>query len=123
MTKFSWRLKYMANYILEVFFLTTSPSTQTKCPKIYAATPVLPLKAVKKYAEFNETQNEDSRSNRWNPGHILALKLDNIDSTESNSKRFKIILWRYWREIKEMYSTLRNTKKICNNYVTETKGK
>ena len=43
MTKFPWKLKYMAKYILEVFFLTTFPSTQKKCPKIYAVTLVLPL--------------------------------------------------------------------------------
>ena len=34
----------MAKYILEAFFLTTFPSTQKKCPKIYAVTLVLPLK-------------------------------------------------------------------------------
>ena len=30
MTKFPWKLKYMAKYILEAFFLTTVPSTQKK---------------------------------------------------------------------------------------------
>ena len=35
----------MAKYILKAFFLTTFPSTQKKCPKIYAVTSVLPLKA------------------------------------------------------------------------------
>ena len=34
MTKFPWKLKYMAKYILKVFFLTTFPSTQKKCPKM-----------------------------------------------------------------------------------------
>ena len=34
----------MAKYILKAFFLTTFPSTQKKCPKIYAVTLVLPLK-------------------------------------------------------------------------------
>ena len=44
MTKFPWELKYMAKYILKAFFLTTFPSTQKKCPKIYAVILVLPLK-------------------------------------------------------------------------------
>ena len=44
MTKFPWKLKYMAKYILKAFFLTPFPSTQKKCPKIYAVTLVLPLK-------------------------------------------------------------------------------
>ena len=44
MTKFPWKLKYMAKYILEAFFVTTFPSTQKKCPKIYAVIRVLPLK-------------------------------------------------------------------------------
>ena len=44
MTKFPWKLKYIAKYILKAFFLTTFPSTQKKCPKIYAVTLVLPLK-------------------------------------------------------------------------------
>ena len=43
MEKFSWKLKYMAKYILKAFFLTTFPSTQKKCPKIYAVTLVLPF--------------------------------------------------------------------------------
>ena len=47
MTKFPWKLKYMAKYILEAFFLTTFPSTQKKCQKIYAVTLVLPLKTHK----------------------------------------------------------------------------
>ena len=38
----------MAKYILKAFFLTTFPSTQKKCPKIYAVTLVLPLKTEKK---------------------------------------------------------------------------
>ena len=42
--KFPWKLKYMAKYILKAFFLTTFPSTQKKCSKIYAVTLVLPLK-------------------------------------------------------------------------------
>ena len=46
MTKFPWKLKYMAEYILKAFFLTNFPSTQKKCPKIYAVTLVLPLKVV-----------------------------------------------------------------------------
>ena len=29
-TKFPWKLKYMAKYILKAFFLTTFPSTQLK---------------------------------------------------------------------------------------------
>ena len=33
----------MTKYILKAFFLTTFPSTQKKCPKIYAVTLVLPL--------------------------------------------------------------------------------
>ena len=37
-------LKYMARYILKAFFLTTFPSTQKQCPKMYAVTLVLPLK-------------------------------------------------------------------------------
>ena len=44
MTKFPWKLKYMAKYILKAFFLTTFPLTQKKYPKIYAVTLVLPLK-------------------------------------------------------------------------------
>ena len=40
---FPWKLKYTAKYILKAFFLTTFPSTQKKCPKIYAVTLVLPL--------------------------------------------------------------------------------
>ena len=43
-TKFHWNLKYIAKYILQAFFLTAFPSTQKKCPKIYAVTLVLPLK-------------------------------------------------------------------------------
>ena len=43
MTKFPWKLKYMAKYILKAFFLTTFSSTKNKCPKIYAVTLVLPL--------------------------------------------------------------------------------
>ena len=43
MTKFPWKLKYMAKYTLKAFFLTTFPSTQKKCPNIYAVTLVLPL--------------------------------------------------------------------------------
>ena len=43
MTKFTWKLKYMAKYILKAFFLTTFPSTQKKCPKISAVTLVLSL--------------------------------------------------------------------------------
>ena len=30
MTKFPWKLKYIAKYILKAFFLTTFPSTQKK---------------------------------------------------------------------------------------------
>ena len=37
----------MAKYILKAFFLTTFPSTQKKCPKIYAVTLVLSLKKIK----------------------------------------------------------------------------
>ena len=48
MTKFPWKLKYMAKYILKAFFLTTFPSTQKKCPKIYVVTLVLPLNDKKK---------------------------------------------------------------------------
>ena len=44
MTKFPWKLKYIAKYILKAFFLTTFPLTQKKCPIIYAVTLVLPLK-------------------------------------------------------------------------------
>ena len=36
MTKFPWKLKYMAKHILKTFFLTNFPSTQKKCPKIHA---------------------------------------------------------------------------------------
>ena len=48
MTKFPWKLKYMAKYILKAFFLTTFPLTRKKCPKIYAATLVLPLNGFRK---------------------------------------------------------------------------
>ena len=33
MTKFPWKLKYMAKYILKAFFLTTFPSTQKNVQK------------------------------------------------------------------------------------------
>ena len=46
MTKFPWKLKYMAKYILKAFFLTTFFATQKKSPKIYAVTLVLPLKLL-----------------------------------------------------------------------------
>ena len=49
MTKFHWKLKYMAKYTLKALFLTTFPSTQKKWPKIYAVTLVLPLKQLKDY--------------------------------------------------------------------------
>ena len=55
MTKFPWKLKYMAKYILKAFFLTTIPSTQKKYPKIYAVTLVLPLKAVFHHLKLWET--------------------------------------------------------------------
>ena len=38
----------MAKYIFKAFLLTTFPSTQKKCPKIYAVTLVLPLKIQSK---------------------------------------------------------------------------
>ena len=62
MTKFPWKLKYVAKYILKAFFLTTFPSTQKKCPKIYAVTLVLPLKGKLAFIVFLVPLLEPSRS-------------------------------------------------------------
>ena len=49
----------MAKYIFKAFFLTTFPSTQQKCPKIYAVTLVLPLKEMREMENVN-LQKENS---------------------------------------------------------------
>ena len=43
MTKFPWKLKYMARYILKAFFSYYHSFNPKKCPKICALTQVLPL--------------------------------------------------------------------------------
>ena len=72
MTKFPWKLKYMAKYILKAFFLTTLPSTQKKCPKIYAVTLVLPLKDAlhihfQPKVRFSEDRGESAALGRCMP--------------------------------------------------------
>ena len=47
----------MAKQILKAFFLTTFPSTQEKCPKIYAFTLVLPLNSTQ-FVEFTSQEHK-----------------------------------------------------------------
>ena len=74
----------MAKYILKAFFLTTFPSTQKKCPKIYAVALVLPLKKNSKYLMV---------------GSIPTLHLKTFDQRE-----------RFHGKIKEKCSGKRNHK-------------
>ena len=64
MTKFPWKLKYIAKYILKAFFLTTFPSTQKKMSKIYAITLVLPLN-LKKHT-IGDDNSHISAILQWN---------------------------------------------------------
>ena len=73
----------MAKYILKAFFLTTSPSTQKKCPKIYAVTLVLPLK-------FG---NHIKRCNPWICTHSRIIRglqrcLSSVEAKKEQVTRF-----------------------------------
>ena len=66
MTKFPWKLKYMAKYTLKAFFLTTFPSTQKKCPKIHAVTLVLPLNPLRYFQyKYNNPFDHEKKSENW----------------------------------------------------------
>ena len=73
MTKFPWKLKYIAKYILKAFVRTAFPLTQKKCPKIYVVTLVLPLKVSTEIGKkVSYAAREESRF------HLVILPLVKI---------------------------------------------
>ena len=95
MTKFPWKLKYMAKYILKAFFLTTFPSNQKKCPKIYAVTLVLPLKWEENKYFLPYAYCFIFKSNLLNPNLIEKNSYSILFFSEGTFSMSKVNFWMF----------------------------